>query len=103
MNEEEKNLMQQLIKQQKRTKWSGYIAAIACVLMVDNTDAVEEALKGVNSAIENVNKVIDENADSVNDALTNFNDIDFDSLNKAIRDLSSVIEPLANFANMFKR
>ena len=51
--------------------------------------------------INNVNRLVTSSQQDVEDALSKVNAIDFDSLNKAIKDLSDVIAPLAKFVNLF--
>ena len=41
--------------------------------------------------------------DGVKDIMKKLDTIDFDKLNKAIQDLASVVEPLANFVQRFSR
>ena len=46
--------------------------------------------------IANVDRLVTSNNESLNEAMGNFNNVDFEGLNNAIRDLESVVEPLAN-------
>lgn len=62
---------------------------------------MDELISSTSVMVESANTMIEENTNSVSDALGNFNSIDFDTLNKAIKDLSEVVEPLANFAGRF--
>ena len=55
----------------------------------------------IDGMINNVNRLVTSSQQDVEDALSKVNAIDFDSLNKAIKDLSDVIAPLANFVNLF--
>ena len=63
-------------------------------LVTDNTEALTAALG-------NINVLMEENTDSVTEALDNINKVDFDELNRAIKNLSDVIQPLADFFNRF--
>ena len=56
----------------------------------------------VDDMIANVDKVVVENTDAVNEVLGNFNSVDFNELNSAIKDLGDVVEPLAKFFGAFK-
>ncbi len=55
----------------------------------------------IDGMINNVNRLVTSSQQDVEDALSNVNAIDFDSLIKAIKDLSDVIAPLAKFVNLF--
>lgn len=55
----------------------------------------------INGMINNVNQLVTSSQQDVEQALSKVNAIDFDSLNKAIKDLSDVIAPLAKFVNLF--
>ena len=81
-------------------------------LVIDNTEALTEALtslntlmdensEGITEALENVNELMEANTDSVTEALENINKVDFEELNRAIKNLSDVIQPLADFFNRF--
>lgn len=62
----------------------------------------ELAVSDLDDMISNVNNLVTSNQDHVQDALTKINAIDIGSLNKAIKDLSDVIAPLAKFVNLFQ-
>lgn len=68
----------------------------------DLADKASESLEGIDEMVSNVNSVVVENTSAVNEVISDFNDIDFETLNKAIKDLSDVVEPLANFFNRFR-
>lgn len=77
----------------------------------ENLDLVMRDLKVVSSElaesdleemINNVNYLVSSSQQNVQDALTKLNSIDIESLNKAIKDLSDVVAPLAKFANYFQ-
>ena len=70
---------------------------------------VEQSLQGVDtmvaemtSASENLNKLVDDNAQGLTTAVENLANVDFDGLNKAIQDLQDAIGPMATFFNKFK-
>ncbi len=70
---------------------------------------VEQSLQGVDtmvaemtSASENLNKLVDDNAQGLTAAVENLANVDFDGLNKAIQDLQDAIGPMATFFNKFK-
>lgn len=67
-------------------------------LQVITSELAEADLDGM---ITNVNQLVSSSQKDVEEALTKVNAIDFDNLNKAIKDLSDVIAPLAKFVNRF--
>lgn len=48
--------------------------------------------------VENINALVTTSQSGVEEALEKINDIDFDTLNQAVKDLSNVVKPLADFA-----
>ena len=63
---------------------------------------MQSLLTNVDSLVANVDTLVSTSQDGVADTLEKINDIDFDALNKAIKDLSTVIEPLAKFFKTFQ-
>lgn len=61
--------------------------------MVDNVD----------SLVKNVDDLVTTSQSGVEQTMDKINAIDFETLNKAIEDLSEVIEPIAKFFNGFRR
>ncbi|MCM1125148.1 MAG: hypothetical protein NC429_01620 [Lachnospiraceae bacterium] len=51
---------------------------------------------------DNMDTFIADNAESVEKVMKKMESVDFDSLNKAIKDLGDVVEPFANFFGKFK-
>ena len=80
------------------------------VMEVDNllvdvksiTKDVNDLADNVNSLVDNTNNMVTDNMGAITDIVQSLNEIDFDTLNKAITDLSDVVEPLGNFARYFK-
>ena len=58
--------------------------------------------RDVDELISSTSTLVDQNTQGMEEALSHFNEINFDDLNKAISDLSDVVEPLANFSNAFR-
>ncbi len=58
--------------------------------------SANSSLAGIDEMIANVDQLVTSNNESLNEAMGNFNNVDFEGLNNAIRDLESVVEPLAN-------
>ncbi len=67
-------------------------------LQVITSELADADLDGM---ITNVNQLVTSSQQDIQNALSKVNNIDFDSLNKAIKDLSDVIAPLAKFVNLF--
>ena len=72
-------------------------------LVMGNLQVITSELANtdIDGMINNVNRLVTSSQQDVEDALSKVNAIDFDSLNKAIKDLSDVIAPLAKFVNLF--
>ncbi len=70
--------------------------------VVTNLDksSQELAATDLNGMLDNVNSLVETSEKSVQDTVQKIDDIDLDSLNKAIKDLSTVISPLAK---LFKK
>ena len=67
------------------------------------TAQAKESLSGIDEMVTNANAVLSENAEGMNEAIGNFNDVDFAALNQTIRDLSEAVAPLANLVRMFQQ
>jgi ABC-type transporter Mla subunit MlaD len=52
--------------------------------------------------IENSNAMVENNTEAITETIQKLNKVDFEALNKAIKDLSAVIEPLAKFFGAFR-
>lgn len=65
--------------------------------IVENLDGVSNELNSMNltAMVENVNKLVTEGQASMGEAMGKISAIDIDGLNKAIKDLGSVVAPLA--------
>ena len=59
--------------------------------------------ENVEALVGNVDMLAVSAQDSLKQTMTKLNTIDFETLNKAIEDLSAVIQPLADFFGMFSR
>ena len=69
----------------------------------DLITGANDSLAGIDKMVDNVNGLVEENMETVTQSITKINEIDFEKLNQSIGELSDVLEPLANFANMFKK
>lgn len=98
-----------------------FIAVIAvCVLVVprifrliEETDAMvtsaETALMEISEMTANItetstslNAFLTDNSQTLSDAISGINEVDFSTLNEAIQDLKDAVEPFANLMNRFK-
>ncbi|MCF0146164.1 MAG: hypothetical protein HUJ73_06210 [Eubacterium sp.] len=62
---------------------------------------IDVMMKNVDVLVKDADKVLVDNTEGMNEAIANFNKMDFDSLNKAIQELAEVVEPLANLTYLF--
>ncbi len=67
------------------------------------TETADAALTAANSAANAADKLVADNADAVAEAMEQLNSVDFETLNRAINDLSDIVEPLARVANLLSR
>lgn len=94
-----------------------FVIAVLCVVpsLLKTLEAVRVTLDGVNEAVVEANSAIGQAENTMKDlsdfvatAGTDLNDVvesvqkvDFDSLNKAIKNLDATVEPFANFFSRF--
>lgn len=64
-------------------------------------ESITEMSASITEMGENMDTFISENAESVSQVMKKMEEVDFERLNKAIKDLGDVIEPLAKFFNLF--
>ena len=71
--------------------------------IMDNMETVTQALADADlgTMVENVNALAAESQTIVSEAMEKLDTIDIDTLNKAIADLSDVVEPLAKVSKLF--
>lgn len=65
-------------------------------------ESVTEMSESITNMGNNMDTFITENAESVQQIMKKFDEIDFAGLNAAIKDLGDVVEPFANFFGKFK-
>ena len=65
------------------------------------TEEVSGLVSQANVLIDNSNNMVEDNTEAVTETINKLNNMDFETLNKAIKDLSDVVEPMANFFNRF--
>lgn len=73
---------------------------------IELADTAIESITDMSLSITNMGNNMDtfitENAESVQKIMKKFDEIDFEGLNRAIKDLGDVVEPFANFFGKFK-
>ena len=69
-------------------------------ILLRDLDAVtrELAKLDLSTMVENINGLVTTSQSGVEEALGKIHEIDFDTLNQAVKDLSNVVKPLADFA-----
>ncbi len=65
-------------------------------------DDVNAMVAEMTIASTNINKIVDENGQSITDAVGKMSSIDFEGLNDAINDLKNTVGPMASFFGRFK-
>ena len=65
--------------------------------------AVDQMVEDAGVLIESTNTLVTENADTVAETVQKLNEVDIETLNDAISNLNTAIEPLSNFASLFQR
>lgn len=80
----------------------GVITQMQTVL--GNLEQTTQQLAAVDfgSMVSNVDALVSTGQESLQQTMEKLNSIDFDALNKAVEDLTAVVEPLSKFANMFR-
>ncbi|MBO4376314.1 MAG: hypothetical protein IKY04_07510 [Lachnospiraceae bacterium] len=68
----------------------------------DSLANIDKLTAGLLNTSDNMNKVLNDNAEGLKDALDDLKSIDIETLNKAIGDLHDTVEPMAKFFNAFK-
>ena len=69
-------------------------------ILLRDLDTVTKSLSqlDLSQMVENINDLVTASQSGVEEALEKINEIDFDTLNQAVKDLSKVVKPLADFA-----
>ncbi len=127
----DENLINELIKTNKKQLFWQRISAIglagllatvivvACILVPKATTTLEyinevavkeqetlgEIDKVASSVVEssnNLNKLVEENAEELTGAVKSISEVDFDGLNQAIEDFQTAVGPLASFMSRFR-
>ena len=70
--------------------------------VMKTVDQVDGAVAELQTASENLNGLVEENSEKITDAVTKLSEVDYEGLNKAIKDLQNAVGPVANFFNKFR-
>ena len=123
---ETRDMMAKQVRYQKLQCIFSGIAAISCVAVLavfgmllpkasEMTARLDKVLTNLESVtqqlsdadlvgmVDSVDTLVTTSQSGVEQVIEEFNSIDFNSLNKAISDLGDVVEPLANFFNLFNK
>lgn len=65
-------------------------------------ESITEMSKSITGMGDNMDAFITENANSVEEIMKKIESVDFEGLNKAIKDLGDTVEPFAKFFGKFK-
>ncbi|MCR5671477.1 MAG: hypothetical protein K6G10_10765 [Butyrivibrio sp.] len=75
----------------------------------DVANSVQSSITGIDTMVEemttaskDLNKLVDENAETLTSAVKSLSEIDFEGLNQAIQDLQDAVGPMATFMNRFR-
>jgi len=60
-----------------------------------------DSLEGIDVMVDGINAFISDNTDALTESIAKINQIDFEKLNTSIGELQAILEPLANFFNIF--
>ena len=78
-------------------------AELATLDMNSIVESIGSLVGDVEGLVGNVDALAVSAQDSLKQTMTKLNAINFETLNQAIEDLAAVIQPLANFVNLFGR
>ena len=72
-------------------------------ILLRDLDTVTKELSKLNLSqmVENINDLVTTSQSGVEEALQKINEIDFDTLNQAVKDLTNVVKTLSDFAKRF--
>lgn len=77
-------------------------ASVTIELADQAIESVTQMSESITNMSNNMDILISDNAETVSQAMKKMESIDFEGLNKAIKDLGDVVEPFAKFFNKFK-
>ena len=65
-------------------------------------DHAETSMSEMVDLVRDADRVVENNEESVGEAIRNFNSVDFESLNRSIASISKVVEPVADIIKILK-
>jgi archaellum component FlaC len=66
-------------------------------------EGLDKSMDGIDEMVSGINSLVATNSENLAEAIAKLNGIDIETLNKAIGDLATTVEPLANFFGAFNR
>lgn len=72
------------------------------IRVTESVDEADAAIAEIKTASQNLNELVSNNSDAITDSVSKLSEIDYEGLNKAIKDLQDAIGPVANFFNKFR-
>ena len=63
---------------------------------------VDTMVLEMTDASKNLNQLVGDNSEALNEAITNMANVDYDGLNKAVKDLQDTVGPMASFFSKFR-
>lgn len=107
----DRELMEELVRQQTKDTKNQRITAIVntlllvilgviCLVLVPRAvttlNQANEVLEEAQTTLTNVNTLVEDNTEYVTESTRKISEIDIDTLNQSIQDLSDIISPLAD-------
>ena len=69
--------------------------------ITDEMQNINAMVSSITDTSDSVNKMVTDNAEDLTKSVENLNSIDFEGLNKAIRDLQDAVAPMAKLGRVF--
>ena len=73
----------------------------ALTKITDEMENINGMVSSITETSDSVNKMVTDNAEDLTTSVQNLNSIDFEGLNKAIRDLQDAVAPMAKVGRIF--
>lgn len=73
----------------------------ALAKITDEMESINGMVSSITETSNSVNKMVNDNAADLTTSVQNLNSIDFEGLNKAIRDLQDAVAPMAKVGRIF--
>lgn len=66
-------------------------------------EGLDQSMEGIDEMVSGINSLVTDNSENLAEAIEKLNSIDFETLNKAIQELETTVEPLSKFLGAFNR